>query len=425
MLHPIIKWFRQIPSLALIVILACAAFVRFYRIGRPDSLVFDEVYYVDGARDFLRYGVEVTGNDPEFIVHPAIGKWLIAVGIALFGDTSFGWRAVGAVIGVASVLLIYLIAKRLFANETIALLAASLLAIDGLAIVMSRTALLDNTLTFFVLLAFYLLIRQRYLWMGVALGFAIATKWSAIYFLVSFTLLALIRIFRNRGDLTLPRESLKIVGANLIAVSIYIFSWLGWFISNRGWARDSSSNPLIALWNYHREIYGFHSTLDVDHNYRSHPWSWLVMGRPTSFFYQTPQGCGSEECSQEILALGNPILWWFATIAITSLIGYWLHRHDEITTYIVIGFLAGYLPWFFFPDRTMFNFYAVVILPFLILAIAYLAQELLNHYRRAQVVITLGFTLVFIAFIYFLPIQIGSIISYEQWQARMWLESWI
>ncbi|MFM7463338.1 MAG: phospholipid carrier-dependent glycosyltransferase, partial [Actinomycetota bacterium] len=144
MLHPIIKWFRQIPSLTLIVILGCAAFVRFYRIGRPDSLVFDEVYYVDGARDFLRYGVEVTGNDPEFIVHPAIGKWLIAVGIALFGDTSFGWRAVGAVIGVVSVLLIYLIAKRLFANETIALLAASLLAIDGLAIVMSRTALLDN-----------------------------------------------------------------------------------------------------------------------------------------------------------------------------------------------------------------------------------------------------------------------------------------
>lgn len=149
------------------------------------------------------------------------------------------------------------------------------------------------------------------------------------------------------------------------------------------------------------------------------------MGRPTSFFYQSPQGCGSEECSQEILALGNPILWWFATIAIASLIGYWLHRRDEITTYIVIGFLAGYLPWFFFPDRTMFTFYAVVILPFLILAIAYLAQELLNHYRRARVVITLGFTLVFIAFIYFLPIQIGSIITYEQWQARMWLESWI
>lgn len=65
MLHPIIKWFRQIPSLALIAILGCAAFVRFYRLGRPDSLVFDEVYYVDGARDFLKYGVEVTGNDPE------------------------------------------------------------------------------------------------------------------------------------------------------------------------------------------------------------------------------------------------------------------------------------------------------------------------------------------------------------------------
>lgn len=425
MLHPMFQRFRQLPSLALVAIMAGAAMVRFYRLGRPDSLVFDEVYYVDGARDLLKYGVEVTGNNPEFIVHPAIGKWLIALGITLFGDTSLGWRAVGALIGVANVLLIYLIAKRLFCSEIIALLASSLLAIDGLAIVMSRTALLDNTLTFFILLSFYFLIQQRYLLMGVALGLALSTKWSALYFVFAFTLVALVRMFRNRAQLRLQRESLAIVGANIICILIYILSWLGWFISNRGWARDSSSNPLIALWNYHREIYGFHSTLSVDHNYSSHPWSWLVMGRPTSFFYQSPQGCGSEQCSQEILALGNPILWWFATIAIAALIGYWLHRRDQITTLILVGFLAGYLPWFFFPDRTMFTFYAVVILPFLILAVAYLAKELLDHYRHAWLVITLGFTLVFMVFIYFLPIQIGSIISYDQWQARMWLESWI
>jgi dolichyl-phosphate-mannose--protein O-mannosyl transferase len=66
-----------------------------------------------------------------------------------------------------------------------------------------------------------------------------------------------------------------------------------------------------------------------------------------------------------------------------------------------------------------------VILPFLILAIAYLADELLRRYRYARRVITLGFTLVFLLFLYFLPIQIGGVISYDQWQARMWLESWI
>ena len=73
----------------------------------------------------------------------------------------------------------------------------------------------------------------------------------------------------------------------------------------------------------------------------------------------------------------------------------------------------------------MFTFYAVVILPFSILAVAFLAKELLLHFRHAKTVITLGFTLVFLTFLYFLPIQIASIISYDQWQARMWLESWI
>jgi dolichyl-phosphate-mannose--protein O-mannosyl transferase len=416
---------RRIPSLALIAILGCAALVRFYRLGRPDSLVFDELYYVDGARDYLKYGVEVTGNNPEFIVHPPVGKWLISIGIAIFGDTSFGWRAAGALIGLASVLLIYLIAKKLFSSELIALLAASLMAIDGLAIVMSRTALLDNTLTFFILLSFYLLIRKNYLLVGLALGLAVATKWSGLYVLIAFSIIALIQIWRNRGQSPLPQQFLKIILGNLISISVYLISWLGWLISDRGWARDSSSNPLVALWNYHREIYGFHSTLTVEHNYRSHPWSWLVMGRPTSFFYESPSGCGSDQCSQEILALGNPLIWWFATIAIAALIGYWLHRRDEISTLILIGFFAGYLPWFFFPDRTMFTFYAVVILPFLILAIAYLADELLRRYRYARRVITLGFTLVFLLFLYFLPIQIGGVISYDQWQARMWLESWI
>ena len=425
MLHQVLQWLRRIPSLALVAILVSATIVRFYRLGRPDSLVFDELYYVDGARDFLKYGVEVTGSNPEFIVHPAIGKWLIALGIAIFGDSSFGWRAAGAFIGVASVLMIYLIAKRLFSSETVALLCASLLTIDGLAIVMSRTALLDNTLTFFILLSFYLLICKRYLLMGVALGLAFATKWSALYFIAAFTILALIRVLRNPRGQNPLRESVKIIGANLISVSIYLVSWMGWFISDRGWARDSSGNPIVALWNYHREIYNFHSTLSVDHNYRSHPWSWLVMGRPTSFFYQSPKGCGSDQCSQEILALGNPLLWWLATIAIASLIGYWFYRREKKSTLILSGFIAGYLPWFFFPDRTMFTFYAVVILPFMILAVAYLANELLLHYDRARMVITLGFTLIFITFIYFLPIQIGSIISYDQWQARMWLESWI
>ncbi|MGA1278896.1 MAG: dolichyl-phosphate-mannose--protein mannosyltransferase [Candidatus Nanopelagicaceae bacterium] len=414
----------KLKSVPLLLIILIAALVRFINLGRPETLVFDELYYVDGARDLLDVGVEVDGSDAEFVVHPPLGKWLISIGIAIFGDESFGWRFTTALIGIATVVLLYLISLKLFDSEPVALLAASLMALDGLAIVMSRTALLDNFLTFFVLLAFFFLIKERFLLMGIALGAAMSVKWSGLYFLLAFLIIAAIwnvRSFLERKD----QRLLSVIAAAPIALLTYIISWVGWFRSDRGWDRDSGTNALSSLWNYHREIYNFHSTLDADHPYRSHPWSWLVMGRPTSFFYESPEGCGAKNCSQEILALGNPLIWWFGTIAIAVVIGYAITRRDRLALSILVPLGAGYLPWFLFPERTMFTFYAISILPFMILAIAYLANELLRHYARATLLISLALTAVFALFLYFLPIHIAQVITYDQWQSRMWLESWI
>ena len=95
----------------LLLILAFSAIVRFVNLGRPNELVFDEIYYVDGARDFLKYGVEIEKGASEFIVHPPLGKWAIASGIKIFVDNSFGWRFSTALLGTISILFVYLIAK--------------------------------------------------------------------------------------------------------------------------------------------------------------------------------------------------------------------------------------------------------------------------------------------------------------------------
>ena len=86
--RPIFNYRNQI---ALALILIFAAITRFANLGRPNELVFDEVYYVDGARDLLAYGVESQSGEAEFVVHPPLGKWLIAIGIQIFGDNPFGW----------------------------------------------------------------------------------------------------------------------------------------------------------------------------------------------------------------------------------------------------------------------------------------------------------------------------------------------
>lgn len=409
-------------------------FLRLFRLGTPKGFVFDEVYYVDGARDYLAHGVEVTGQEPEFVVHPPIGKWLIALGIKIFGDSELGWRFMGAILGSAMVVLIALIAHRLFRNSFLTIAASALMAMDGLALVHSRTALLDIYLSFFILLATYLFLARRHWWAGAALGLAVATKWSALYFLALFAIIALYRVFTRNTGRDLVKPTLKTVMQFTIApFLIYIGSWTGWFLSNRGWARDFSNNVVTSFLHYHSQMLGFHTGLVQKHAYQANPWSWLIMGRPTSFFYETPKNCGANHCSQEVLALGTPLLWWMATIAVAVVIGFWirsivLKSYEPTLNLIVGGIAAGYLPWFFFQKRTVFSFYAIVFEPFLILAILYCAYLAIMHFentRNLYLIFGLFAMAIFINFIYFLPLYTGDVITYDSWQARMWLPSWV
>ena len=407
---------RPSPRLILGLILLLAALIRFWNLGTPDKLVFDEVYYVDGAKDYLRNGVETTKGAAEFVVHPPVGKWLIALGIQILGDSPAGWRLSAAIFGTFSILLIYFVALRLFNSQFLALVSAGLMNIDGLHLVMSRTALLDIFLMFFLLAAFLALLHERDLVAALLLGLALGTKWSAIYFIAAI-LIYLLFINRKRVLLYLP----------IIPIT-YLFTWSGWLISDKGWSKDYSSNPLISLFHYHREILNFHTSLTTEHSYEASPWNWLVLGRPTSFFYESPKSCGAASCSQEILAMGTPIIWWFGLIALFITIGYFISRKDRDAGLILLALLSNYLPWLLFPERTTFYFYAITFLPYLILAITYsiklyLEDEVKQPKRIQNVYAALGLTA--LIFAYFAPVYLGIVLTYDDWYSRMWLPSWI
>jgi dolichyl-phosphate-mannose-protein mannosyltransferase len=401
-------------------ILSFALSFRLWRLDSPKGYIFDEIYYAKNAFSLISSGVELDQEGgAEFVVHPPLGKWLIGIGIKLFGNNEFGWRSSSALFGSASVLLIYLIAKRLFKSEFLALSAALLMALDGLSLVMSRVALLDIFLMFFVLLTFYFLLKEDYWLSGLAIGLGVSTKWSAAFLIPVLLLLTL-----KLKELNLS-QILKRAGQFIfLPMAIYLTSWIGWFVSDKGWSRNSGSNPISSLWNYHFEILNFHTNLVEKHSYSANPWSWLVLGRPTSFYYQSGDSCGADECAQEILAMGTPLLWWSAVIAVAITLGFYLKSVNKSAEIVLAGFAGTYLPWFIFQDRTMFYFYSITTLPFLILALIYCFDLLLKN-RNYQRVIQIFILTIAINFIYFLPIYIGIEIPYSDWLNRMWLPSWI
>lgn len=413
--------------MSLIGIILFGALLRLWNLNSPKGFVFDEVYYVDGARDYLKYLVEMDKSKAEFIVHPPLGKWLIAGGIKVFGDSEFGWRISAALIGIISIYLIYRVARHIFHSEFLALSAALLTSLDGLHLVMSRTALLDIFLMFFILLAFNFLLEKKYWLLGGSLGLACATKWSALYYAIAF-----IAVVVLQDILTLQKANensalnLKVIIQRLAQLIflpsvLYIGSWFGWFVTKTGWDRSWSSNPFLSLWHYHREMLNFHTGLTEAHSYSANPWSWLILGRPTSFFYSSPS-CGGENCSQEILALGTPLIWWSAIISLGVLVGFVVSRRDKRGALILLGVAAGYLPWFAFQQRTVFSFYSIVFEPFIILTLTYVIGLLQQRYKTY---IYGFFIAVGLCFLYFLPIYIAQTMTYDDWHARMWFSSWI
>ncbi|KUL70290.1 dolichyl-phosphate-mannose--protein mannosyltransferase [Streptomyces sp. NRRL WC-3605] len=501
----------------LVTLLAGA--LRFWHLGSPKAVIFDETYYAKDAWALIHRGFEVswdkTANksvlelgdkvpiptDAAYVVHPPVGKYVIGLGELVFGFDPFGWRFMTALLGTLSVLMLCRIGRRIFRSTFLGCVAGALMAVDGLAFVMARTSLLDGVLMFFVLAAFGCLVldrdrararlaaalpvdadgrvrpdahiagtlrlgRRPYRWLaGLMLGLAIGTKWNGLYFLAAFGLMTVLWDVGARRVAGAGRPYRAVARHDLglaflatvpVAVITYLVSWTGWILSPtngkggyyRDWAtangRTSDWSWLfpdwwLSLWHYENQVYDFHVGLSSPHTYQSNPWSWIVDGRPVSFFYESPlpgaDGCPSDaggKCAREVLAIGTPVLWWAAAAAVLYVLWRWLLRRDWRAGAIACGVAAGYLPWFLYQERTIFFFYAVVFLPFLCLAVAMLLGAIIGPPRSGDTRRVIGATaagvlvlLIAWNFIYFWPLHTGTSIPIDEWRSRMWLDSWV
>ncbi|BDR55301.1 phospholipid carrier-dependent glycosyltransferase [Bombiscardovia apis] len=511
-----------------------AAILRFARLGSPRAVVFDETYYVKDAWTMLMTGeprdwpekvgaaktpidqlfasgqTDLWLSSAEYVVHPPMGKWCIALGLKLFGGAGnpFAWRAATALAGTIAVLLLCRVALRLFKNLPLALAAGFLMAVDGLGISMSRTGLLDNFIMIFALAAFACLLAHRdwaqerlrssyqqdihsraanfavttrrlgrkrgqtrlvldssgpfiaWSWWRLAaavlLGLATGTKWSGTYFFAVFALISVLWDAYERHEAgyrawllaAVFKDGLPAAAYMLPAwAASYMATWLGWFIHPdsylRNWAERNPGEGLTWLpgslrsfVEYHQQMWQFHTTLDSPHPYMANPLTWPLQIRPTSFYWEKlpdhPGLCKlapGSSCIASVTSLGNPILWWLGSISLILgiIIACIFRRGDWRFLAVGAGLLAGWLPWAQYLHRTTFTFYAIVILPWMILAICYLAAWLKDNmaarsYRRTC---TITLSLIGAVSLFFYPIWTAIPVPYGFWLVHMWLPSWV
>jgi len=436
----------SLDTLLVTVLTALAGALRFRGITNVRGMVFDEFYAADACLYVLGPNAHCLNTTEISIAHPPLGKWLIGVGIRLFGFTPGGWRLAPLVAGTLTVALLYLLARRLLGSTLAASLAAGLLAVDFLHFVMSRTAMLDVFVVFFGLLSFLCLLydrdrhgaggpasRSRVLqqlrdrrWLfaaGLAGGAAIACKWSGVYLLAAVGVLAFIHGAAGRREahrywlVTRDEGPLLSIALVILPAIIYIVSYAGnldgsllaWPWEHGSWTRAFVARQHLMLEHHTGALY--------THPYTSPAWSWLLIKRPVLIHFHD-LGRGNY---REILAFGNPLVWWSGLLAL-AMIAWRLLRQRSVQapeTIIVAGFVAGYVPWLLITRQEAFLYYVLPAVPFLCLALAHVVASISARGIRAiavggLIVVSTGM------FAFFQPILVGRSLTYQQWERRMW-----
>lgn len=409
--------------------------VAAWRLSLPSAPFFDEVHYVPAAREILRWWETGTGGwiNPE---HPPLGKYLIALGMAVLGDNAVGWRimpllaAIGA-LG-AGMRAMWHASENRFACVAFGLLLASGFHL----LVQAHIAMLDIFMMALLMLAAWQFAgairepetgRWRLALTGIALGCALAAKWNAapLAVLPGLAFFAA-RATAGRRRLLLSRRGAPVPGITLVeafvwlgAVPLLVYAlafvpalWMGTFL------RPSlvSEHGLLGA---QLEMLRLQSSVIEPHTYMSTWPQWLLNTRGIWYFYEVADGA-----QRGVLLIGNPLTMLAGLPALAWCAYTGAVRRDWAKLACVIGYAASLALWVVAPKPVQFSYHYLMPATFLLGALA-LALADLGASRRfgwiawAVVAGSLAICAVFYPILSAAPLQ-GEM-SFAKW---MWLDGW-
>ena len=398
--------------------------------------MFDEVYYSRSAFELLQ------GMDMYEYTHPPLGKIFMAVGVALFGVTPFGWRFACAVFGVMMLPVIYMFVRKITGKTKYAAFAISLCSMDFMHLTLSRIATIDSIVAFFIIsmftIMYYLLselkdrlVKERYevkgrflfyLFMGAIItGCAVAVKWTGFYAAGGIALLFLIFICNQFITARGNRNKRKFLGKiTLLTGTVYVFfTGFIYLLSYIPMGLAQGKSVWKAMWENSKMMFSFHSDIVFDHPYSSPWYTWpldLVPLIDASNILKDRNNTVSV-----IATFGNPIIWWGGLAAFCFILYRAVFKKDKRAGYLSLSYLAMQLPWCFVM-RTVFiyQYYACALLLCVILAYA---VERIDQYCNKFSALFLESAL--ICLIMFYPIITGMPVSaYTVRVFMVWLSRW-
>jgi predicted membrane-bound dolichyl-phosphate-mannose-protein mannosyltransferase len=293
--------------------------------GRP---LFDEQHYVTDARAII------AGAGSSRLEHPPLGKLFIVSGILLCGDNPVGWRVLSVIFGTLSLLLFHLICRHLMSSKIAVFLATFLLAFENLSFIQASVAMLDVFCLTFMLLAFLLYLKGRYLCASISVALSALTKLNGA---LALPAILLHWIFSGRKDSARFGASLVTAPAAFIslmpALDFLVFHKFLNPINRIKTMLDLSASLTFAT---------------ADHPALSRPWEWVLRPIVMPYWYE-PHYLGAISFTL-----------WGLIIPSTVYLIFKAKQGDNASLFGISWFASTYLVWLpisVITDRISFVYY--------------------------------------------------------------------
>ena len=283
---------------------------------------------------------------------------------------------------------------------------------------------------------------------GVCMGLGVACKWTGVYAgaglaLIFFaTLYQRYREYRHakaapsritngishqdiiQGFIPNTQKTILFCMVFFVAVPfvIYLLSYLPFVDYTEG------RGLLDRMLHNQETMFSYHSTLKTPHDYSSFWYEWPVIKRPIWYYSRIVTGqSGMGGLREGISSFGNPAVWWPGIPAAFYMAYLWAKKKDGTAAFLLTGYLAQYLPWFFV-TRVTFIYHYFPSVPFVVMMIIYSLmqwKDRLPAKKRVAAATAYG-AIVIILFLMFYPVLSGQPVeaSYVDRYLR-WFGSWV